>query len=359
MINHFKINLQLFAGEKTEKATPRRREEARKKGQVSKSNEIITVIVLTLSLLVLKMWLPQMMVEFKAFFANVFNYAGNDLTVENASLLIYEVLLLTLKMVGPVVLTALVAGYVANVGQVGFLFTTEPLKFDLNRINPISGLKRILSKRALAELVKSVLKTVLVGFIAVSFLLEQLPRLTVLMDYPLMSAITVVGDVIFSALWRIILVLLVLAVLDFAYQRYEYEQSLKMSKQEIKEEYKTIEGDPQLKAKIKERQRQLATRRMMHDVPKATVVITNPTHYAVALQYTENMSAPVVVAKGQDQIALKIKEIARENNVVMVENKPLARLLYQKVEIGEAIPAELYQAVAEVLAYVYRMKRRT
>jgi flagellar biosynthetic protein FlhB len=355
-MTNFKINLQLFAGDKTEKATPRRREEARKKGQVVKSNEIITVIVLTLTLLVLKYWLFYMANDFQSFFIYMFTFIETDFTLDQAQLIIVQVILVTVKMAGPIVLTALVAGYTSNVMQIGFLFTSKPLKIDLNRLNPINGMKRIFSKRALAELVKTILKTCLVGFVAFYFLFKQLPRLAVLMDSPIDVSLYTIGEVTFTTGWRILAVLLLIAIADYAYQVYEYEQSLKMSKQEIKEEYKTIEGDPHLKSEMKARQRQLATRRMMQEIPQATVVITNPTHLAIALKYKDEMQVPVVVAKGQDFLAQKIKQLASENNVVIVENKNLARLLYKEVEIGRPIPVELYKAIAEVLAYVYKIK---
>lgn len=354
----FKINLQLFAGEKTEKATPRRREEARKKGQVVKSNEINTVFVLALTLLVLKSWTPVIFEDFQAFFQHVFFYAASDLTPERSIELLKEIIYVLAKMVGPLLLTALVAGYVANVMQIGFLFTTESLKFDPNRINPIKGFQRIFSKRTFVELIKSVCKTLLVGYVAFSFLIKQLPGLSLLMDVPMDTSIMFIGDITLTATWRIILILSILAIGDYAYQFYEFEQNIKMSKQEVKEEYKRIEGDPLLKSKIRERQRQLATRRMMQDVPKATVVITNPTHVAVAVKYEEEKSAPQVVAKGQDFLAQKIKETAIAHQVVIVENKTLAWLLYKRVEIGMTIPVDLYQAVAEVIAHVYRLKKR-
>lgn len=354
----FKLNLQLFAGEKTEKATPRRREEARKKGQVVKSNEINTVFVLTLTLLVLKSWTPVIFEDFQAFFQHVFFYTASDLTPEKSIELLKEIIYVLAKMVGPLLLTALAAGYIANVMQIGFLFTTESLKFDPNRINPIKGFQRIFSKRAFVEMIKSVFKTLLVGYVAFSFLIKQLPGLSVLMDSPMDTSIVFIGDITLTATWRIILILFILAIGDYAYQFYEYEQNIKMSKQEVKEEYKRIEGDPLLKSKIRERQRQLATKRMMQDVPKATVVITNPTHVAVAVKYEEEKGAPQVVAKGQDFLAQKIKETAIAHQVVIVENKNLAWLLYKRVEIGMTIPVDLYQAVAEVIAHVYRLKKR-
>ncbi|MCR4440957.1 MAG: flagellar biosynthesis protein FlhB [Peptococcaceae bacterium] len=357
-MSSLRLNLQLFAGEKTERATPRRREEARKKGQVARSNEIVTVTVLALTLLLLQVWFPAMARDFQKFFYHIFSYSSADLTVERAEAMVLETVLVMAKMAGPVLLVALAAGLVSNVVQVGFLLTAEPLKFDLNRLNPARGFQRIFSKRAVIELVKSVLKTLLVGYVALSFLRKQLPGLSVLMGFPVESSLAYLGDITFAVSWRILLVLFILALGDYAYQVYEYEQSLKMSKQEVKEEYKTIEGDPQLRARIRERQRQLAARRMMQEVPRATVVITNPAHVAVALKYEEEMNAPVVVAKGQDHLAARIKEIASAHGVTVVENKTLAWILYKRVEINMAIPADLYQAVAEVIAHVYRLKKR-
>lgn len=352
------INLQLFAGEKSERATPRRREEARKKGQVAKSNEIVTVIVLTATLLVLQFWLPIMAEEFQRLFSHVLSFTSGEITISRALQLVTDTLYFLAKMIGPILLAAMLGGYAANVLQIGFLYTTEPLKLDPGRLNLIKGMQRLFSKRAIAEMVKSVLKTCLVGYIAFSYFWQELPSLTILMDFPLLSATTSIGRIAFGASWRVILVLFVLAIADYAYQFYEYEQSLKMSKQEIKDEYKNIEGDPQLKAKIREKQRQMATRRMMQEVPKSTVIITNPSHIAVAVRYEEDLAAPMVVAKGQDFLAERIKDLAREHNVVIVENKPLARLLYKKVEVGMYIPVELYQAVAEVIAYVIKLKKR-
>ena len=358
MNKYFRMNLQLFSGEKTEKATLKRREDARKKGQVAKSNEITTVLVLTIGMLVLQFWVPKMQAEFQRFCIYAYAYTKLELTAANTRMLIIQTLIATTRMAGPVLFAALAAGYLANVVQIGFLFTTEPLKFDLKRLNPVNGFQRIFSKRAIAELMKALLKIFLVGFIALMLLKKQLPGFTVLMYNPVNTSLEFLGSSIYTVCWRVIAILFVLAVFDYVYQHYEYEQSLKMTKQEIKEEYKSNEGDPLLKAKIKEKQRQWATRRMMQEVPKATVVVTNPTHLAVALKYDSDMGAPQIIAKGQDHIAFKIKEVAAANSVVIVENKTLARVLYQRVEIGMYIPADLYQAVAEVIAYAYKLKKR-
>ncbi|HHX95891.1 MAG TPA: flagellar biosynthesis protein FlhB [Clostridia bacterium] len=353
---YIEINLQLFAGEKTEKATPRRKREARRKGQVIRSNEIVTVLLLTFILLVLKFWLPYLLQEFRNLFVYVLTYAGRELTLIDVVMLLIESLLILVKMLAPILLIALVMGYTANVVQIGFLVTAEPLKMDFTRLNPVKGLQRIFSKRALAELVKTVFKTCLVGFIAFYFLFQQLPRLSTLMYFPVEFSLQTIGEITFTAGWRILIVLAFIAAADYGYQVYEYEKSLKMSKEEIKEELKTEEGDPHLRAERKARQRQMASQRMLQEVPTATVVITNPTHLAIALKYSEKMEVPVVVAKGRDFLAEKIKEVAREHDLVIVEDRNLARLLFYQAEIGMPIPVELYKAVAEVLAYVYRLK---
>lgn len=357
-VGYWLIDLQLFAGEKTEQPTARRKQEARKKGQVVKSNELVTVILIAFCLLIIQVWIPYIAKEFQGLYLSCISFAGEEFTVKAIQQLALTTLLSITKMAGPIVGTALIAGYVANVIQVGFLFVSEPLKFDLSRIIPLNGFKRIFAKRALFELLKSVLKICLVGYVAVKYLWQEIPQIGILMDIPVTTGIVTIGRISFAVCWRMLAVLFILAVADYAYQLFEYLKSLRMSKEEIKEEYKMLEGDPQVKARIREKQRLIANHRMMQEVPKATVVITNPTHLAVAIKYENEMAAPQVVAKGQDQIAEKIKEIARENDVIIMENKPLARLLYKKVEVGSYIPADLYQAVAEVIAYVYRLKKK-
>jgi flagellar biosynthetic protein FlhB len=206
-------------------------------------------------------------------------------------------------------------------------------------------------------LIKSIIKIIIVSFVAYSYLSSQVTEVLNLMDEDLLDISVFIGTAAFSVAIRICIALIILGALDYIYQRYDYEKSLRMTKQEIKDEYKQIEGNPEIKSKIKQKQRQISMRRMMQDVSKADVVITNPTHFAVALKYdAEKGSAPIVTAKGQDYIALRIKQIARENKVEIVENKQLARTIYSTVDIGEAIPAELYQAVAEILAFVYSLK---
>jgi flagellar biosynthetic protein FlhB len=243
--------------------------------------------------------------------------------------------------------------------QVGFLFTMEPLKMKISKLDPIQGFKRIFSLRAIVELLKSILKIIIVGLVTFSVLWFQIDEILLLTDKSLGASLSSIGNLTVKMGLYASAALLFLAFLDYLYQRYDFERNIRMSKQDIKDEYKKTEGDPLIKSKIKQKQREMAMKRMMQEVPKADVVITNPTHYAVALKYEdEKMDAPVVIAKGVDYVALKIKELAKEHDVVTVENRPLARALYSQTEIGDAIPEEFFKAVAEILAYVYRLKNK-
>src|SRR5690625_2448287 len=263
------------------------------------------------------------------------------------------------KMLAPIVLIVIVAGLASNLMQVGFLFTAEPLKFDLKKIDPIQGAKRIFSIRAIVELLKSLFKIVFIGTITFSIIWIFKDDMMMLAFKNVDSAIGFFGKMTIMMGIASTIALIFLAVLDYMYQKYDFEKNIRMSKQDIKDEHKNIEGDPLIKSKLKEKQRQIAMRRMMAEVPKADVVITNPTHYAVAIKYDETFaSAPYVIAKGTDEVALKIKDIAKNSNVMTVENKPLARSLYDEVEINEMIPEQFYQAVAEILAFVYQMEKR-
>ncbi len=257
----------------------------------------------------------------------------------------------------PILAIAFIAALTINYLQVGFLFTTKPLKIDLNRINPIEGFKRLFSKRALMELLKSILKIILVGYVAYSFMEKNMTRIISLPGLESTIILKNFADISFGFGIKIIGVLIFFAFLDYLFQWREYEKNLMMTKQELKEEYKQTEGDPLIKSRIREKQRRIAMSRMIQDVPKADVIITNPTHIAVAIKYdSELYYAPYVLAKGVDLIAENIKKVGEEHSIPVVENRPLARALYDSVEIGDIIPEELYEAVAEVLAYVYSLK---
>lgn len=352
--------LQQFAGEKTEPATPKRREEARRKGQVAKSPDLTAALILLGVFLALKLSGPgsyQAMADYTR--QTLTSFPAGDWKLEDVSDLFSGMVSVSVRAAMPIALTALVIGLVVDTAQVGFNFTMSGLSVDFGRINPAHGFQRMFSRKTLIDLLKAVAKAGLVGWIVYSSSLRDYDQLLVLAELDLSEAFALVGGLTMGALWRVGLVLLILAGFDYWFQRVEFERSLKMSKQEVKEETKSAEGDPAVKARIRERQRAMSRQRMMQQVPKADVVVTNPIHYAVALKYEAGkMEAPEVVAKGQGYLAQKIKEIAVEYRVEIVENKPLAQALYKSVEVGDTIPGELYGAVAEVLAFVYKLKKK-
>jgi len=358
------VNLQLFAdsGEKTEKPTSKKRRKAREEGQVLQSKEMTSAIVLLSIFLTLKIagsfMYEQLYLNFKIAYTDLAQVP--DLyTLQGIRKMFIETVLQFLKIVAPVFAIAFLASLATSYAQVGFLFTTKTLAFKFNRINPINGFKRLFSLRSVMELFKSILKIAIVGYIAYSYFSGEAVNMLKTMDMDVISIAVYICSTAINIAIRMCIALLILGVLDYGYQWWEYEKSLKMTKQEVKQEYKESEGNPEIKGKIKQKQRQIALRRMLQDVPKADVVITNPTHFAVAIKYDPKVAdAPLVIAKGQDYMALRIKEIAKENKVEIVENKQLARTLYSTVEIGEKIPPELFQAVAEVLAFVYSLKNK-
>ncbi len=363
-----KINLQLFAqgagGEdKTEKATPKKRREARKKGQVLQSREISSAMVLLFVFIALRVFGKSIYTVITEYMKKVLmEYPKiEDLyTPDILSRVFVDGVTVFAKAVGPVLLVALLSGLIVSYVQVGFLFTTETLKPQFSRINPLSGIKRMFSLRSVVELVKSVLKVIAISYMAYTYLNGKVQTVLSLMDMDMLQIASFIGMTVLDVSIRICILLVILGIFDFVYQWWDFEKNLKMTKQEIKEEYKQTEGNPQIKARIRQKQRQMSMRRMMQEIPKADVIITNPTHFACALKYdAEKSPAPILLAKGQDYIALRIKEIARENKVEIVENKQLARTIYDTVEIGQPIPSELYQAVAEVLAFVYSLKGKT
>lgn len=354
------MDLQLFAQEKTEEATPKRREDARKKGQVFKSMEVVGAISLLATYLVLRVAGPFMAGRIFTFSRTLWEQgATQDWSESGVRLLINRTVLTAALVAAPIALTAAAAGLAANLIQVGFLFTLEPLTPDLNRINPGSGFKRIFSRRTVAELVKSLIKVTIIGFVAYRTVADDLEAFPLLIGLELPQMLQFLTDLVSRLMLWVGVSLLVMALADYMYQRWEYEESIKMSKQEVKEEFKQQEGNPEIRSKIRQKQREMARRRMMQDVKKADVVVTNPTHYAVALQYKqEAMAAPKVLAKGQGLVALRIRELAQEANVPIVENPPLARQLHAQTDIGQEVPLDLYQTVAEVLAYVYQLKQK-
>lgn len=356
-----RLDLQFFAGEKTEKATDKKRQDSRKKGQVLKSADVTSAIVLLSVFLFLFFSAGFMKDRFFQFFIQALTqYVPLKSFDSGTVMLIYmDVVKAMAFILLPVMAVAMIAGVIGNIVQFGILFTAEPLKFDLKKIDPIKGFKRIFSIRAVVELMKSLLKISFIGTVTFIIVYSNVEKVLGLAFKSPWAAFTTVGQL--AALMGITasFVLLFIAILDFLYQKYDYEKNLKMSKQDIKDEHKNTDGDPLIKSKIKQRQREMAMRRMMQEIPDADVVITNPTHYAIVIKYNDgDMDAPIVVAKGVDFVAQKIKLIAKENEIVEVENRPLARSLYDQVEIGQAVPEEFFKAIAEILAYVYRIQRK-
>lgn len=355
-----RLDLQLFAGEKTEKATPKKRNDSRKKGQVAKSPEIPSSLILLGALCCFMMLGPFFQRQILQLFGDIFVHRLNmQVTDANVFSLLYHYVLQILIVLSPILIVVIVIAFAANYVQFGWLFTTEPLKMKLDKLNPISGVKNLFKLRSVIEFLKSALKLTIIAIIVYSVLMAEKKRLLELAHIPVEQVFAYTASVTLRIGLLVASVLFALAIGDFYFAKYEYEKNLRMSKQDLKDEHKNTEGDPLIKGKIKERQRRMALMRMMQEVPKADVVITNPTHFAVALKYDgTKMEAPVVVAKGQDYLALRIREIAKKHDVVTMENKPLARALYERSEVGDVIPGDLFQAVAEVLAYVYRLKNR-
>ncbi len=366
-----KYNLQFFAqegpgGEKTEEPTAKRKEDTRKKGQVAKSQELYNAVSLITVFLVLKIYGQNLGKSFlnifhwvyEALIPTMIRPVNGDLSSHDFHLLIVKILVRFLIMLLPILLVSFVVAFVVNLAQVGWKVTWEPMKPKLNKISPLSGFKRFFSPQKLVDLLKAVLKILVISLVCYSFLRDKIGAILVMQDFSINAAVTYTASTLINLGLRIGLVYLVIGFADFAYTRWKHHRDIKMTKQEVKDEMKDIEGNPEIKSKIRQKMMQASRSRMMQAVPEADVVITNPTHYAVALKYDAQIaSAPIVVAKGQDYLAQKIKELARENDVEIVENKPLARMLYANVELDAQVPPELYQSVAEVLAFVYNLKK--
>lgn len=360
--SRIRLDLQRFAEARTEPATPRRRQEARRKGQVARTGELGAALVLLAGFGTLFLLAPYVSGEMLAFTKALYQDSlvrFQRVEASEVPALFLEMLWTALRLAAPVAGATLVVGVLSQLVQVGFLTAGEPLKPQLQRIDPISGFKRIFSKRALVELLKASIKIVVVGLLAYSAVRGSLPDYIEYMQIGPAQAAVHTGLLVFRLVVWIGIGLLVLALFDYLYQRWEFERSIRMTRQELKEEARQAEGDPQVRARIRQRQRQLASARMIANVATADVVITNPVHLAVALKYDPKvMDAPTVVAKGAGRLAERIKEKAREHGVTIVENPPLARALYEAVPLDARIPEELFKAVAEVLAFVYRLRGR-
>ncbi len=368
-VPRMKLNLQFFAedangAEKTEQPTAKKLDDARKEGQVAKSQEIATAFSLLAFFLILRFGYGFMGTNFQTIFGRVYNNIPNVARTYNGYLpfnyirsILNNALLTILLICAPFFIIGFVVAFVCDLVQVGFKPTGKPLQPKLSKLNPISGMKKIFSTRKLFELAKSILKLAIMSVVIYSFFTGRTESLFLLYDMPLQKAIGLMGNLIIDLGIRIAAAYMVIAFADLIYQRRKFTKDMMMTKQEVKDEFKNSEGSPEVKSAQKRRMMQASRRRMMQAIPQADVVITNPTHYAVAIRYdAAEADAPIVVAKGADYIAQRIKEIAKENKVEIVENKPLARMLYANVEVGEMVPPELYKAVAEVLAYVYHLK---
>lgn len=346
--------------EKTEQATPKREQEAREKGQTARSSEIPAVAVLLMGTIVLYYIFPRIYSNFLDMTTGILSISGTmELTKENIYPFGINIIKRVFFILSPFLFMVVAVGVASNVLQIGFMFSPKAMEVKLSRINPIGGLSRIFSLNIFAELVKSFLKLIVVGYISYLLIKREFYNFPVLIETNVQYIMSYSGMLVIRLFTWTGTVLVILAAIDFGFKKWQHVKSMKMTKEEIKEEFKQSEGDQNVKSRIRTLQIQMARKRMMASVPKADVVITNPTHIAVAIEYKrENMGAPKVIAKGAGLIAERIKEIARANGVVVVENKPLARTLFKVVEIGGEIPANLYKAVAEILAYVYRLKRK-
>ncbi len=361
-------NLQFFAegqgGEKTEPATEKKLSDARKEGQVAKSREIANGLGILAGFLVLKFWVGIMGNQFLSVFSAIYNRIPDTVTFwhgfmpeQGVRIVFRQMILECVVIMAPLLLIGLLIAFVSDVAQVGWRPTGKPIKPKFSKNNPLSGFKKIFSANAVVELIKAIAKLALIAYICYNYIKDKWPLLFDLYGMPLLQAIQLIGETVTDLGIRIAAVYMILAMADFIYQKRKFQKDMRMTKQEVKDEYKQSEGDPQIKGKIRQKMQEASRRRMMQDLPKADVVITNPTHYAVAIKYDPEVAdAPLVIAKGEDYMAARIKEVAKENSIEIVENKPLARMLYANVDVGQAIPPELYQAVAEVLAFVYHLQ---
>ncbi len=363
-----KMSLQFFAeegpgGEKTEEATPKKLEDARKEGQVARSQELTTAVALIMLFAIIKLFVSFITDgfadSFKLMYGSIETYSKEVFNSGYATAYMNEALTQILIICLPMFTAAVAAAIVVNAIQVKWKPTAKPLKPKASKISPLKGFKKIFSKDKIFDLIKSVVKIALVGYMTYSTLKDEAGTINVLYDIELFSAVMLIGDIVLNMGIKISLVFLIIGVADYIYQKMKFNKEMRMTKQEIKDEFKQTEGDPKIKGQIRQKMRDASRRRMMQKLPEADVVITNPTHLACAIKYDKDIgTAPVLIAKGADFLAQRIKEVARENFIPIVENKPLARMLYHNVEIDEEIPEELYKMTAEVLAYVYALEGR-
>ena len=367
-----RYDLQFFAkdgpgGEKTEPATAKKLKDAREKGQVVKSKDLTGGILMLVSFIVLKIYIGYLGGNLTEYFGEYYRRIG-DLNGTSSQLdslgayfnnLFQSMVLDVLLSLVPLLLAVFVVAFVVDLVQVKWKPTLKPLEPKFDKFNPINGVKRMFSTRTLIQLLKSIAIVAVCVIVAYNKLKDEIGFLFNVYEMPMYSAVAYTGELIIDLAITISVIYIIVGVADYIFEWYKFNEDMKMTKQELKDEWKNTEGNPEIKGRQKRKMMEASRRRMMQAIPEADVVITNPTHFAVALKYEPNSGkAPVVVAKGEDYLAFKIKEVAKENNVEIVENKPLARMLYYNVDLGMEIPSELYQAVAEVLAFVWKLKNK-
>ena len=365
----FEYNLQYFAkegpgGEKTEPATDKKKDDARKEGQVAKSKELTGAISLFAMFLVLKIFIGSLGTSFLEVFTISYAHIpeltkpvdGMVIPKEYAGVM-NQIISKIMLMLLPFLAVAFVVAFIVDLVQVKWKPTSKPLQPKFNKLNPVNGFKKLFGVDKLVELLKSLLKLLIIGYMAYSTIKDEASQLFLLYDMQLISALKLFGDIVINMSLKICAVYLIIGIVDYAYQKHKFNEDLKMTKQEVKDEWKNAEGDPAIKGKQRQRMQEASRRRMMQEIPQADVVITNPTHFAVAIKYDPRTApAPFVVAKGEDFLAARIKEEAGKHGIDIVENKPLARMLYYNVDLGAQIPQELYSTVAEILAVIYNRR---
>ncbi len=363
------LNLQFFAkdgpgGEKTEPATAKKLDDVRKNGQTAKSKELITSISLLSLFILVKIYVGTVGQKFTEVFQEIYqtfdkiiDNSNNGMRMADAVGVVQKVMMSVVSITAPIFIIAVVISFICNALQQKWMVTAEPLKPKFSKLNPLNGFKRIFSFKQLFELLKSIAMLLIIGVMAYVTIKDKVNVLLTFYDISLNTALSTIGDIIVDLGIKISAVFLIVGFVDLFYQKFKFKNDNMMTKQEVKDEYKNTEGDPQVKGQIKRKMAEISRRRMMEQLPEADVVITNPTHFAVALKYEpDSGKAPIVIAKGADYLAFQIKDKAREFNIEIVENKPLARMLYHNVDIGMEIPPELYQVVAEILAKILQPK---
>lgn len=347
--------------DKTEKASPKKRRDERKKGNVFKSKDVVTVGVIAISFLMLNFWSGYIYQFTSNALYKYISLAKNTYTINDylISNIFKDITLTVLASTGLLMISVIVATIVLTGAQTRFLISKENIKFKFSKLNPLAGIKRMFSIRSIVEVIKNLIKISILAYVIYSSIVDNLLQVPKLVSVDLVAGINFISTIIMSIVKSVVIAFIAISALDFLYSWWEYEKNIKMSKQEVKEEYKQLEGDPKIKGQIKEKQRAFSMSRMMQQVPEADVIIRNPTHYAVAIKYDiEKDNAPLVVAKGKDNLAIRIIEKAEEHKINVIENVPLARVLYAKSELNQEIPIEYYEDVAEILAWVYRLKEK-